>query len=394
MIVFDNIHYEFVSVLMRFNLRQFNVTNFIKQTMAIKFSPAVLSSDKTLNDYLYAKSTIEAIKAEAKQPYVVQGYGRLGILDAVWLTATLPVNLLSSLFLKVTGNLLNTLQAKTTAQKLLVLANYIEHSPNRLIAAIYYGNNLLVSTLNVLSPDKAEEIYTHPPIPIDKVHPNIIFRSNNSTGAFADSPIYFDKIDGQCSGMSDWAAHLYFRTKHAFRNQEHHLVAIASHLAKGAGKEAALWQRMQHTGPSAYAHQKKILGIFLKCSKARLAQANGPTPKHLEKWLKAKIQFMERMIRKSDNKLPPLLGIKRIPAGSLIKPNLNELVKLFKLLPPGFYAVGSPRHRFNFIKGKTIDYVMEPNKGLIAIRSTKELQDYMKFIVEEGGVELFQLKKP
>ncbi len=362
--------------------------------MGIKFSPAVLGSDKTLNDYLYGKETIEAIKAQAKQPYVVQGYGRLGILDVVWLTAILPVNLLSSLFLQVSGNLLNTLHARTTGQKLLVLADYIEHSPSRLFASMYYGNNLLVSTLNVLSPDKAKEIYTHPPIPIDKMHPNIIFRSNNYYHAVDNSPIDFAEIGhGQCHGMSNWAAHLYFRTKHVFRNQEQHLVAIASQQATGAGKEAALWQQLQVANHGNYAQQKDLLSMSLKRFKSEFAQCRGSSHNDQAKRLKAKIELIERVMRKSDHKLAPLLGIKKT-AGFLIQSNQEtKIAKLFKQLQPGFYQIDSHNHIFNFIKGKTIDYVMEPNKGLIALRSTKELETYMKFRVRKAAIRLYQLKK-
>ncbi len=360
--------------------------------MTVKFSPEFLSSDHRLNAYMHGKKTIKAIKAEAKQPYV-QGYGRLGTLQVIWLVATLPVHVLFSQSLKLTGNLLHLLQARTLGQKLLVRAYYLEQVSIRWIFAINYGNNLLVSTINCLSPDKAEEIYTHPPIPIDNVRSSVLYRASTVN---RNNHVHFDKINGQCSGMSDWAAHLYFQTKATFRNEEHHLIAVASQMAHGAEKEAALWQHLQKDGSHfSELPETKARSLITSCQKliGALKKRGSNSDNDEVKKYKLTLRWARALIDPSHRKLPSLLGIKRIKVDQLIKPTADKVTRVFNDLEPGFYAIRIPHHRFNFIKGKKSDYIMQPDEGLIAIHSAKDFAEQATYLASQKKISIIRLKQ-
>jgi len=287
--------------------------------MAVKFSPTVLNSDKTLGKYLSGKEIIDAIKAHAKTPYV-KGQGNLGAFEVVWLAVTSPFKVFIAIFTRAAGNLcIYSFGAKKEGQKLLAQASYLAHDSIRWIDSVRYGGNLLASTVNVLSPDKAEEIYTHVPISVTKIPKSL---QTSFQFFIRNGLLYFDKQGGQCAGLSDWFANLYFQTKANFRDEEQHLVAITNALRNGAGKEAALLE---------------------------LGQVD----------------------------TTPLLGITKRQIGPVVMNATTEkTASVFQRLKPGLYAVGTKTHRLNFYKGKTCDYIFEPTGGLIALHSPEELKHW------------------
>ncbi len=202
---------------------------------------------------------------------------------------------------------------------LLAQAHYIDHVPFRADGYMLYGSNVLVSTLNLLAPDKAEEIYTHPSIPVAQIRdPDVLDRFKFYTKRHF---IQFDGLTGQCSGMSDFFSHLFFQTKSAFRDEEQHLVAVAKQFHDGVGKEAALWQVAQY-------HRQDYL--------------------------------------------PPLLGLQIKESQTIFQPTVEKVAKVFKKLKPGLYNLDPTGHSLNFYKGRTCDYALEPNIGLIALRTPKQ----------------------
>lgn len=289
--------------------------------MTTPFSPAIFRSDKTLETYLSGKETIDSIKARAKNTYGKR-LNQWNALEVTWLAVTSPFKVVIALFIRAAGELsIYSFGASKEGQKLLAQANYLAHDSVRWIDAVRYGENLLASTINVLSPDQAQEIYTHAPVSVAKLPKSLQTRFHFF---IRNGQLHFDKHGGQCVGLSDWFAHLYFRTKANFKDPEHHLTNVTSMLQNGAGKEAALLE---------------------------LGQVD----------------------------TTPLLGLKKRQIGPLVvNATAEKVATVFQRLKPGLYAIGTQTHRMNFYKGKSCHYLFEPASGLIALRSTKELEDWSR----------------
>jgi len=314
--------------------------------MTVKFSPAVLSSEATLDAYMRGKETIDTIKAEAKTSYI-KGQGNLGALEVVWIVMTSPLVHACSpfinsiyvhcvLFIGAVGNLcFYCLNAPKMGMKLIVQATHLLHKDIRMLMIAIFNRNLLVSTVNVQSMDKAEEVYTHPAIPVTQIPQPL---QNRFRHYIDHKHLHLDKVDGQCAGMSDWFAYLCLQTESVFRNKEQHLVAVASQLKNGAGKEAALWQLGQFDGADGFEHT------------------------------------------------PPLLGLKKRRVEKIVNPTIEKAIKTFKRLKPGLYALRTqPQrgsgHRMNFYKDAQDSYVFDPNAGLIAFNSDAQLENWVRYSV-------------
>ncbi len=290
--------------------------------MTTTFSPKVLQSDRCLESYLSGKETIEKLKSQAKSPYV-QGQGKLGALQVTWIAMTSPLGICGAIFLKATGFLLlYVFDARKEGMRLLATASQMQDHSLRWGGCLLFGSNLLVSTLNTPLPAEAHDIYAHPPIPLSKL-PDAKIQLRFGYGKRGDH-FLFNDINGQCAGMSNFANHLHFQTKHAFKNEEHQLVAIAEQFQNGTGKEATLWQNGQI-----------VVEPFCK----------------------------------------PLFGMKR-SKGEKICFTAEKLQSLMKKLKPGVHEVHlrgeRSAHRMNFFKGKHCDYVFDPSIGLIALRTPED----------------------
>jgi hypothetical protein len=328
--------------------------------MSVAFSQAVLQSEQTMNSYLQAKETIDALKTEASRPYV-KGQGKLGTRDIIWAGMTSPLisgmgmavyfGSLSYLAIPtcfiyftryVIANAFYSIGAASLGLRLMVQTEYILGNENRLIGSFIYSSNILVPTLNKLSPKEAEEIYTHPAIPLSNVPETIKHRFRNYIcNKHCNKQIDFSDIGGQCAGLSNLFSYLFFQTKRFYQDEEHQLVAITSKINNGAGKEAALWQMAQTelvvNGNSGY-----LLG--------------------------------------------PLLGLKRVARLSIDEPNIKNLTEFFKLVKPGLYRLstidGETSHRMCFYKGSQSNYVFDPNKGLIKLSSDEALKEWIEQVLE------------
>jgi hypothetical protein len=327
--------------------------------MSVAFSLAVLESEQTMNSYLQAKETINALKAEASRPYV-KGQGKLGTRDIIWAGMTSPLisgmgmavyfGSLSYLAIPtcfiyftryVIANAFYSLGATSLGLRLMVQTKYILGNEERLIGSFIYGSNILVPTLNWLSPKEAEEIYTHPPVPLSDVPETIKHRFHSY---ISNKQIDFSHIEGQCAGLSNLFSYLFFQTRHFYQDEEHLLVAIASKINNGAGKEAALWQ---------------------------LAQT----------------EFASNSNGDSGYFLDPLLGLKKVSQLFIDEPNIKKLTAFFTLAKPGLYRLitldGKTGHRMCFYKGSQSNYAFDPNIGLIKLSSDEELKEWIEQILGE-----------
>jgi len=315
--------------------------------MAVKFSPAVLSSEAMLDAYMHGKETIDAIKAAAKNTYV-KGQGSLGGFEMAWLMVTAPAKQIIVIFIKASGYLCFYLfNAKKQGCRLLAQATYIDNHSLRWNAWVIHRHRLLVDTVNVLSPSHAEEVYSHPPFSVAKIPKHVRLRFDAN---IRDKHLHFAQNiqGGQCAGMSNWFAYLYFQTKRFFKNEEQHLVAVASQLKNGAGKEATLWQYGQ----------------------------------------------LDDSYELAEYDVPPLLGLKKRNLEKMANPTVEKITGLLKRLEPGLYTFRTchdkGRHRMNFYKGTKCNYVFDPNEGLIKLNSKNELKDW----VQEAAESYLFSKKP
>jgi hypothetical protein len=299
------------------------------------FSQTTLSSHQAIEHYLQGQAAIKAIEKEGSKPYV-KGTNRLSTLNIVWLATLSPFKVVYALFLRATGNFcLYGFSARKPGLKFLAQANYLASDSLRWIDHVHYRKNLLASSVNVLSPDQAEEVYTHDPVSIAMIPQSIQGRFHFH---IRKEFLHFDHQGGQCAGLSDWFAALYLQTKKNFQDEEHHLVAVANELQNGAGKEAALLE---------------------------LGQVD----------------------------TIPLMGLEKRAIGPVLQnPTAEKIAAVFERLKPGLYAIGTERHRMNFYKGRTCDYLFEPATGLIALPSSEKNNQWSaNYLARFSAVKICQL---
>lgn len=276
----------------------------------MQFSAAVLQSFDRFETYLASQGAIDEILKEADKPYV-PGENRLSKMQVAWVTSTTVFRIHYSLFLMATGSLLY----HVFSIRGYGLDLYVEAKRQATYLSMCFGNylfrgNILIDVLNTYSHD-AYEIYSHGPIDLK----NLVFDEavlTNLHPFYIDRQSYlrFDKMVGQCSGICDWMAYLYFKTEEGFSNPEHHLVSVVKQVSNGAGREAALWQ---------------------------IAQVG----------------------------YPPICGLKKLCVADLTSPTTEKVQQLFERLRPGLYSVGTHGHRMNFAVTDEHTYLLEPNHGLI-----------------------------
>jgi len=278
----------------------------------IQFSERVLQSHRKFEQYLANQDAIDRIREEADRPYVPEK-GKLGTLEVTWVAATTPFRIYYSIFLEATGAFLYyVLSMRETAIDLYVMARRQETYTCMVLENYLFTSyrQVLVDVLNTVSYD-AREVYTHERINLEKVirdesvlahlHPTYIDERNH---------LIFDTLGGQCSGICDWMAYLYFKTEEDFIDPEHHLAAVVKEVSDGAGREAALWQ---------------------------LAQIDQP----------------------------PILGLKKRCVAQLNSPTVDKTRELLEGLRIGLYSVGTKTHRMNLAVVGRETYLIEPNRGLV-----------------------------
>lgn len=282
----------------------------------IQFSPSVLQSYATFERYLSSEEVIDKICDEAEKPYVL-GEGKLGSFQVARVSTTFCFRFCYSIIVEAAATFLyySYMVSRETALDLhvearrqaaytvMVLQNYLPFPFGK-------GENVLVDCLNVPSFD-AHEVYAHgrinleqipiSPEVLDHIHPEYVKRTS----------IILDDLDGQCAGICDWMAYLYFKTKDHFYNPEHHLVSVVKQISNGAGRQATLWQIMQIDHPP-------ILGLKKRC----VAQLEN-------------------------------------------SPRTKKIQEVFETLRPGLYSIGTAVHRMNLaITEKQSFYFLDPNSGL------------------------------
>jgi hypothetical protein len=279
----------------------------------IQFSERVLQSHARFEQYLASQDAIDKIRAEAEKPYVPRE-GKLGILEVTWVTITTPFRIYYCLFLEATATLLYYASPmRETALDLYVAARRQIAYTGMVLDNYLLGpyGNILVDVINMVSYD-AHEVYAHPRINLVEIlRDKTVLAHLHPTYIDEQYQLVLDKLGGQCSGMCDWTAYLYFKTKGYFTDPEHHLVSVVNQVSNGVGREAALWQ-----------------------------------------------------VAQIDN--PPILGLKKRCVSQLKCPTAEKVERLFKSLKPGLYSLGTGTHRMNLaVTDDRSTYLLEPNHGLV-----------------------------
>ncbi|MBS3903118.1 MAG: hypothetical protein KGZ30_01945 [Anaplasmataceae bacterium] len=305
------------------------------------FSSKVLRSELSLEAFLYSRNAIQSIKSQAKKPYI-PGESRMGTWTATWIACTAYNRILFSLFLDAIGHLVHLFDTKKACQ-FFIRASHTEFYAYAWCAKAIHGDHLLVNTLNCPALN-TEDIYAHAPISIDSLSKSmqdrLHFYITNSQLCLQRS-----MRRGQCYGMSELFAHLYFQTRASFNNEEHHLTTVAKIFAQGAPREAVLWQHVQH-----------------------------------------------------NNEKKPLLHLKKNLVANVINPTVEKVKKTFQLLKNrGIYAIriistsGKENHRINFIQEKQHSYYFDSNKGLVSTASSEELDALYNRIAQSAQLYIYRM---
>jgi len=307
----------------------------------VQFSENVLHSRYQFEGYLAGEEVIDRIRSEAKKPYV-SGEGKLGTLQVAWITVTGPFRIYYSLFLQATATFLYyALAMRQTAMGLYVEAGRQDHYTDMVFLNYLFGgyDHTLVDMLNTYSHDAAE-IYSHEPINLENIDldPSILdyfHRSNIDS----QNCLTFGELGGQCDGISSWFSYLYFKTKDAFVDPEHHLVAVTKQLSDGAGREAALLQMAQ-------------------CSYSC-----------------------------------PILGLTQCYVEELKPAKADDLQEVLENLRPGLYSVRTLRkkswiaHRMNLAVTKDRAYLIDPSYGLIK----ETFQYFSQSLADNYKIEIYEI---
>jgi hypothetical protein len=285
----------------------------------IAFSTKVLEDYSQFEKYLESKDAIEAIRAEAKKPYV-PGEARLGVLSITWLGLTTFFRPIYALFLQATGNLLYYATPLSKTGLYLYVEGTRQAHYDDLFFYNYYlksHSNILVDCMNVYTHD-AYEIYTQESISLDEISLDWNVRDNFHPKYIDDEKklIQITSWGGVCAGISGWVAYLYYQTKYDFNDPEHHLVSVVKQVREGASAESALMQMAQN---SDY----------------------------------------------------PLLGLNQYLVDDWVNPTQDKVQRAFESLSTGLYHIYSQRTEDSPAHGQLLAvarnnlYLLEPNTGLI-----------------------------
>lgn len=128
----------------------------------------------------------------------------------------------------------------------------------------------------------------------------------------------FFRADGVCRGMSHWFVHLFFKTKSAFVNSDHHLQAVGKQFELGAPKQAAFLQSLQMPPIT-------LPGMNVKIDYAKI---------------------------------------------SVSGKREEEIVREFQQLPSGAYGIYTSTHQIVYIKVDQLkQYLFDPNVGVLKVTS-------------------------
>lgn len=301
-----------------------------------RFTPEVLDSYDRFLEFFQDSPAVDKIEKEAED-LALQNKGKLaGRWQVTALKATRPFAYIYTVFAEAISTLLFHLGLRTWAIQMAV-SKKLWTNDRRLAACEAYGDKCLAFAFNARA-QNAWDVYLQPDKPVEtigSVEVQDIINPSRKKIAF-----YEDK--GCCRGMAEWFLYLYFKTRHMFSDPSAHVKAVGRQFAEGAPREAVLLQAL-------CPRDRNFLGLE-----------------------RVSYDVLERDSNEAENR--------------------EKITNLFKSLSPGAYAVGTAKHRMNYIcMGRNRGYFFNPNHGTIVVEGKKDLAKVFEKVLDHTSDELPEL---